>query len=107
MRRLLADRQLSSARLNVIDEAVIDAYKQRRTRQASQVWAPLSARLREPGTGHAEAFIPDDEWTAGSRDEQAAAAILRERITREWIALHEDAPADKELVALVSSVRGS
>lgn len=31
LRRLLADRQLCCARLNAIDEAVIDGYKQRRT----------------------------------------------------------------------------
>lgn len=42
LRRLLADRQLAGARLNAIDEAVIDGYKQRRTRQASRYGRPLS-----------------------------------------------------------------
>ncbi len=42
LRRLLADRQLSAARLNEIDEALIDGYKQRRTRQASRYGRPLS-----------------------------------------------------------------
>lgn len=42
MRRLLADRKLAAIRLNAIDEAVIDAYKQRRTRQQSRYGRPLS-----------------------------------------------------------------
>jgi integrase len=40
--RLLEDRKLSDARLNAIDEAVIDGYKQRRTRQSSRYGRPLS-----------------------------------------------------------------
>jgi hypothetical protein len=39
MKRLVADRQLASARLDTIDEAVIDGYKQRRTRQESRLGA--------------------------------------------------------------------
>lgn len=42
MRRLLEDRQLSAARLDAIDEGMIDAYKQRRTRQPSRFGRPLS-----------------------------------------------------------------
>lgn len=42
LRRLLADRQLCGARLNAIDEAAIDGYKQRRTRQASRYGRPVS-----------------------------------------------------------------
>jgi integrase len=42
LRRLLDDRKLSSARLNAIDEAVIDGYKERRTRQASRYGRPVS-----------------------------------------------------------------
>ncbi len=42
LRRLLDDRQLCGARLDTIDEAVIDGYKQRRTRQASRYGRPLS-----------------------------------------------------------------
>jgi len=42
LRRLLSDQQLSSARLSAIDEAAIDAYKQRRTRQASRYGRPVS-----------------------------------------------------------------
>ena len=42
LRRLLADPQLCGARLDAIDEAVIDGYKQRRTRQASRYGRPLS-----------------------------------------------------------------
>ncbi len=42
LRRLLADQQLSGARLSAIDEAIIDAYKQRRTRQASRYGRPVS-----------------------------------------------------------------
>jgi integrase len=42
IRRLLTDRQLSAARLNTIDEALIDGYKQRRTREESRRKMPLS-----------------------------------------------------------------
>jgi len=42
LRRLLADQKLSSLRLDAIDEAVIDGYKQRRTRQLSRYERPLS-----------------------------------------------------------------
>lgn len=42
LRRLLADRELSGARLDAIDEAMIDGYKQRRTRQASRYGRPLA-----------------------------------------------------------------
>jgi len=68
LRRLLADRQLCCARLNAIDEAVIDGYKQRRTpavraglkqRQSGRFWCrrkwrrPRSAtrRRRSPENG--------------------------------------------------------
>jgi integrase len=42
LRRLLADGKLAGERLSGIDEAAIDAYKQRRTRQASRYGRPLS-----------------------------------------------------------------
>jgi integrase len=42
LRRLLADRPLSGARLDAIEEAAIDDYKQRRTRQVSRYGRPLS-----------------------------------------------------------------
>jgi integrase len=42
LRRLLADKKLAGARLNVVEEAAIDAYKQRRTRQTSRYGRPLS-----------------------------------------------------------------
>lgn len=42
LRRLLADRQLAGARLSTIDEAAIDSYKQRRTRQVSRYGRPVS-----------------------------------------------------------------
>jgi integrase len=42
LRRLLADQQLCGARLSAIDEATIDGYKQRRTRQASRYGRPVS-----------------------------------------------------------------
>jgi integrase len=42
LRRLLADRQIAGLRLDAIDEAVIDGYKQRRTRQKSRYKRPLS-----------------------------------------------------------------
>jgi integrase len=42
MRRLLADAELSGAKLNAIDEGMIDGYKQRRSRQPSRRGKPLS-----------------------------------------------------------------
>ena len=42
LRRLLGDPQLAGRRLDAIDEAVIDAYKARRARQASRYGRPLS-----------------------------------------------------------------
>ena len=42
LRRLLEDPHLAGARLNAIDEAMIDGYKQRRTRQASRYGRPVS-----------------------------------------------------------------
>lgn len=42
LRRLVADKALASLRLDAIDEAVIDGYKQRRTRQQSRYKRPLS-----------------------------------------------------------------
>jgi integrase len=42
MRSLLADRQLAGVRLDAIDEAIIDGYKQRRTRQESRFGRPMS-----------------------------------------------------------------
>jgi integrase len=43
LRYLLADSELASARLDGIDEAVIEGYKHRRTRKASRYGTPLSA----------------------------------------------------------------
>lgn len=42
LRRLLEDPQLAGARLNLIDNAIIDGYKQRRARQAPRYGRPLS-----------------------------------------------------------------
>jgi site-specific recombinase XerD len=42
LRRLLEDSAISAARLDEIDEAMIDAYKQRRTRQPSRYGRPVS-----------------------------------------------------------------
>lgn len=56
LRRLLEDRTLPKTPLDAIEEAVIDGYKQRRTRQASRYGRAAVAGLCEPGAGHAEAF---------------------------------------------------
>ena len=42
LRRLQADKGLAGTRLDAIDEAVIDGYKQRRTRQVSRYGRPVS-----------------------------------------------------------------
>ena len=43
LRRLLADRELAGARLDAINEGLIDGYKQRRSRQASRYGRPMTA----------------------------------------------------------------
>lgn len=43
---------------------------------------------------------PDDEWTAGSQDQQDAARVLREHLNREWEALRGAPPSDAEMNAL-------
>jgi hypothetical protein len=43
---------------------------------------------------------PDDEWTAGSQDEQDAARVLREHINREWNTVHGVPPSNTDVNAL-------
>ena len=45
LRRLLADRELCGARLDAIDKAVIDGYKQRRARHAPAMAGRFRPRL--------------------------------------------------------------
>ena len=44
---------------------------------------------------------PAAEWTAGSQDEQGAASVLRNHITREWQAIKGSPITDVDLVALI------
>ena len=46
----------------------------------------------------------DAEWSAGSQDEQHAASVLRDHITRAWQAIKGTAPANTELTNLVRLV---
>jgi signal recognition particle GTPase len=48
---------------------------------------------------------PDQEWTAGSQDQQDAARALREHINREWNALHGVTPSNEEVNALARLIR--
>lgn len=43
---------------------------------------------------------PDDEWTAGSQEEQHSATVLRDHINREWKAINGRSPTDAELAAV-------
>jgi len=92
LRRLLADRQLSGARLNTIDEAVIDSYKQRRTRQASRYGRPLSPASvnRELATLRRLLRLAQ-EWKV--LDRVPRIRLLRGERNREFVLSHRLEPA--------------
>ncbi|MFN7996341.1 MAG: site-specific integrase [Bryobacteraceae bacterium] len=92
LRRLLADRKLAGARLNAIDEAVIDAYKQRRTRQASRYGRPLSPASvnRELATLRRLLRLAQ-EWKVIDRVPRIR--LLRGERNREFVLSHKAQPA--------------
>ena len=91
MRRLLEDRKLAGVRLNAIDEAAIDAYKQRRTRQASRYGRPLSAASvnRELATLRRLLRLAQ-EWKV--LDRVPRIRLLRGERNREFVLSHRAEP---------------
>ena len=97
LRRLLADRRLSGARLNAIDEAAIDGYKQRRTRQASRYGRPLSPASvnRELATLRRLLRLAQ-EWKV--LDRVPRIRLLRGERNREFVLSHKLQPKYLEAV---------
>ena len=97
LRRLLADRRLSGARLNAIDEAVIDGYKQRRTRQVSRYGRPLSPASvnRELATLRRLLRLAQ-EWKV--LDRVPRIRLLRGERNREFVLSHKLQPKYLEAV---------
>lgn len=92
LRRLLEDSQLASARLDAIDESVIDTYKQRRTRQASRYGRPLSPASvnRELATLRRLLRLAQ-EWKV--LDRVPRIRLLRGERNREFVLTHSLEPA--------------
>jgi integrase len=92
LRRILEDRQLSATRLDAIDEAVIDGYKQRRTRQLSRFKRPLSPASvnRELATLRRLLRLAH-EWKG--LDRVPRIRLLREEHNREFVLSHRLEPA--------------
>jgi len=97
LRRLLEDRKLSGARLNAIDEAAIDGYKQRRTRQASRYGRPLSPASvnRELATLRRLLRLAQ-EWKV--LDRVPRIRLLRGERNREFVLSHKLQPKYLEAV---------
>jgi integrase len=91
LRRLLDDSKLSGARLDMIDEAMIDAYKQRRTRQPSRYGRPLSPASvnRELATLRRLLRLAQ-EWKV--LDRVPRIRLLRGERNREFVLGHELEP---------------
>jgi integrase len=92
LRRLLEDERLAGMRLDSIDEAVIDAYKQRRTRQASRYGTPLSPASvnRELATLRRLLRLAQ-EWKV--MDRVPRIRLLRGERNREFVLSHKLQPA--------------
>ncbi len=91
MRRLLEDQQLPSLRLDAIDEAVIDGYKQRRRRQASRYGKPMSPASvnRELATLRRLLRLAQ-EWKV--MDRVPRIRLLRGEHNREFVVSHKLEP---------------
>ncbi|MGA2184762.1 MAG: site-specific integrase [Bryobacteraceae bacterium] len=92
LRRLLADSQLPDVRLDAIDEAVIDGYKQRRTRQASRYGRPLSpASVNRELATLRRLLRMAQEWKV--LDRVPRIRLLRGERNREFVLNHRLEPA--------------
>ena len=91
LRRLLADAKLAAARLDAIDEAMIDGYKQRRTRQASRYGRPVSIATvnRELATLRRLLRLAQ-EWKVVDRVPRIR--LLRGEHNREFVLSHRQQP---------------
>jgi integrase len=91
MRRILADRQLSAARLDTIDEALIDGYKQRRTSQQSRVGRPMSPASINPELATLRRLLRlAEEWKVLDRIPRIR--LLRGERNREFVLSHRLEP---------------
>jgi integrase len=92
LRRLLEDSQLAGTRLDAIDEAVIDGYKQRRTRQASRYGRPLSpASVNRELATLRRLLRMAQEWKV--LDRVPRIRLLRGERNREFVLSHRLEPA--------------
>lgn len=91
MRRLLADRELAAARLDAIDEALIDGYTERRTRQPSRRGRPLAVASinRELATLRRLLRLAE-EWRLVDRIPRIR--LLRGEHNREFVLSHAQEP---------------
>ena len=92
LRRLLEDPKIAGARLDQIDEAVVDGYKQRRTRQASRYGTPLSPASvnRELATLRRMLRLAQ-KWKI--LDRVPAVRMLRGEKSRDFIVSHKLEPS--------------
>jgi len=91
MRRLLEDRKLSGVRLNEIDEAAIDGYKQRRTRAESRLGRPMSpASVNRELATLRRALRLAQEWRV--LDRLPRIRLLRGERNREFVLSHRLEP---------------
>jgi integrase len=91
LRRLLADSELPKTRLDALDEAAIDGYKQRRARQASRYNRPLSPASvnRELATLRRLLRLAQ-EWKV--LDRVPRIRLLRGERNREFVLSHRQQP---------------
>jgi integrase len=114
MRRLLADRKLSGARLEAVDEAVIDAYKQVRSRQQSRFKRTLSVASvnRELATLRRLLRLAQ-EWKVLDRvprirllrGERNREFVLSHRLERAYLATTPQPLRDVAILMLETAVR--
>jgi integrase len=102
LRRLLEDQPIASARLDAIDEAAIDGYKQRRTRRASRYGTPVSPASvnRELATLRRMLRLAQ-EWKLIDRVPRVR--LVRGEKNREFVVSHRLEP--KYLAALSQPLR--
>jgi integrase len=114
MRRLLADRELSAARLDAIDEGMIDTYKQRRTREPSRFGRPMSpASVNRELATLRRALRLAQEWKVIDRvprirflkGEREREFVLSHRLEAKYLAATPQPLQDVAILILETGVR--